>query len=97
MVDRQKNGQSNFLRLQCPDGAEDVKMLDATARAPETGQNRRLRRRQAYARYHIEYRSPAGKMEASFKAGIDDYITKPIAAKKLKAVLEKHLRSKTKA
>ncbi len=37
------------------------------------------------------------EMEASFKAGIDDYITKPIEAKKLKAVLEKHLRSKGKA
>ena len=37
------------------------------------------------------------RMEASFKAGIDDYITKPVEVKKLKAVLEKHLRNRLKA
>ncbi|NCC60718.1 MAG: PAS domain S-box protein [Verrucomicrobiae bacterium] len=37
------------------------------------------------------------EMESSIKAGIDDYVTKPIETKKLKAVLEKHLRSERKA
>ncbi len=31
------------------------------------------------------------EMESSLQAGIDDYITKPIETKKLKAVLEKYL------
>ena len=37
------------------------------------------------------------EMESSLQAGIDDYITKPIDAKKLKSVLKKHLKIDTTA
>ena len=37
------------------------------------------------------------EMESSIQAGIDDYVTKPIDAKKLKVVLEKYFRNRPKA